>query len=105
MFLSNMKPSFALALYGRHGTFGGSRALLRLTAKEILMITHLILEKVSFLEGVLDPNWVDGGPGQPGPIYRTAIADFIVADLVRAISQNVANKEAATRLLVLGRDL
>lgn len=69
------------------------------------MITHLILEKVSFLKGVLDPNWVDGGPGQPGPIFRTAIADYIVADLVRAISQNVANKEAASRLLVLGRDL
>lgn len=65
----------------------------------------LILEKVSFLKGVLDPNWVDGGPGQPGPVYRAAIADYMVAELVRSISQNVSNKEIGSRLLAAGREL
>lgn len=69
------------------------------------MNLSLILEKVSFLKGVLDPNWVDGGPGQPGPIYRTAIADYMVADVVRAISQTVSNQEIGKRLLAAGKDL
>lgn len=75
------------------------------TAKEFLMSIPLILEKVSFLKGVLDPNWVDGGPGQPGPVYRSAIADYVVAGLVRAISQKLTNQEVGARLLVVGKDL
>lgn len=69
------------------------------------MSIPLILEKVSFLKGVLDPNWVDGGPGQPGPVYRSAIADYVVAGLARAISQKVTNQEIGARLLVVGKDL
>ena len=65
----------------------------------------LILEKVSFLKGLLDPNWVDGGPGQPGPVYRVAMADYVVAELARGISQNVSNQEIGARLLAVGKDL
>jgi hypothetical protein len=65
----------------------------------------LILEKVSFLKGLIDPNWVDGGPGQPGPIFREAMADYVVAELVRGISENVANHEIGARLLAVGKDL
>jgi hypothetical protein len=75
------------------------------TAKEIPMGISLILEKVSFLKGVIDPNWVDGNPGQPGPIYRAAIADYMVAELVRNISQNVSSQELGARLLAAGREL
>ena len=65
----------------------------------------LLLEKVSFLKGLLDPNWVDGGPGQPGPIFRIAMADYAVAELVRGISQNVSNQEIGGRLLAVGKEL
>jgi len=69
------------------------------------MKTNLILEKVSFLEGVLDPSWVDGGPGQPGPIFRTAIADYVVAELLRDISVNLHDRETATKVHNIGKEL
>jgi hypothetical protein len=34
------------------------------------MKTNLILQKVSFLHGLIDPSWIDGNPGQPGPIFH-----------------------------------
>lgn len=64
-----------------------------------------ILEKVSFLKGVLDPNWVDGNPGQPGPVYNVAVADYMVAGLVKAIGQNVSNQELGARLVAAGKDM
>ena len=69
------------------------------------MKTNLILEKVSFLHGVLDPSWVDGGPGQPGPIFRTAIADYVVAELLRDISVNLHDRELATKVHNIGKEL
>jgi hypothetical protein len=69
------------------------------------MKTSLILQKVSFLHGVLDPNWIDGNPGQPGPIFRTAISDYIVAELLRDISANLHNRELATKLHSVGKEL
>src|SRR5947209_16706282 len=69
------------------------------------MKTSLILQKVSFLHGVLDPNWVDGNPGQPGPVFRTAISDYIVAELLRDIGVNLHNRELATRLHGIGKEL
>lgn len=69
------------------------------------MITSLILEKVSFLRGVLNPDWVDGNPGQPGPIFRTAIADYAVAEIARDIGQHISNRELGAKLLSVGRDL
>src|SRR5260370_9275845 len=73
--------------------------------KENKMKTNLILEKVSFLHGVLDPSWVDGGPGQPGPIFRTAIADYVVAELLRDISVNLHDRELATKVHNIGKEL
>ncbi len=69
------------------------------------MITSLILEKVSFLRGVLNPDWVDGGPGQPGPILRVAVADYAVAEVARTIGQNLSNRELGTKLQTAGREL
>src|SRR5260370_8755058 len=73
--------------------------------KENKMKTNLILEKVSFLHGVLDPSWVDGGPGQPGPVFRTAIADYVVAELLRDISVNLHDRELAAKVHNIGKEL
>lgn len=69
------------------------------------MKTDLILQKVSFLRGVFDPNTVDGGPGQPGPIFRTGIADYVVAELVRDISVNLQDRDLGTKLHNIGKEL
>ena len=69
------------------------------------METSLILQKVAFLQGVLDPNKVDGGPGQPGPVYRTAIADYIVAELLRDISGSLKDRAHAASLHEIGKEL
>jgi hypothetical protein len=73
--------------------------------KENKMNTNLILQKVSFLHGIIDPNWVDGNPGQPGPIFRTAIADYVVAELLRDISVNLHDRELATKVHNIGKEL
>jgi hypothetical protein len=69
------------------------------------MTTSLVLEKVTFLRGVLDPNTVDGNPGQPGPIYRNAIANYIVAEILRDISSNIKDKTLATQIHTIGKEL
>src|ERR1700687_5957935 len=65
----------------------------------------LIMEKVGFLQGVLDPGTVDGNPGQPGPVFRTAISDYIVAELVQDLSHSLNDREIAPSLLKVARDL
>jgi len=69
------------------------------------MRTPLIMEKISFLQGRLDPNTVDGGPDQPGPIYRTSIADYIVAEILRDISMNLKDQTLAAKLHSIGKEL
>lgn len=69
------------------------------------MNTKLILEKISFLRGVLDPNTVDGGPGQPGPVLRVALADSVVAELLRDISAALRDSEFAAKVREIGKEL
>jgi hypothetical protein len=69
------------------------------------MKTNLILQKVSFFHGIIDPNWVDGNPGQPGPVLRTSISDYIVAELLRDISTNLHNRDISTKLHSIGKEL
>lgn len=69
------------------------------------MKTSLILEKVNYLRGVLDPNTVDGNPGQPGPIFSTAIANYVVAEILRDISANLKDKTVATQVRSIGKEL
>src|SRR5947209_1631616 len=69
------------------------------------MKTSLVVQKVSFFHGMIDPNWVDGNPGQPGPIFRTAITNYIVAELLRDISVNLHNRETSTKLHSIGKEL
>src|SRR5258707_7065800 len=55
------------------------------------MNLSLILAKVDVLK--YHPEWVDGGLGLPGPVFRTAIAEYVVAGLVRDIAAHVTSKE------------
>ena len=69
------------------------------------MGTSLILEKIYFLRGVLDPNTVDGNPGQPGPIYRTAVANYVVAEILRDIGENLNDQTAGVQVRNIGKEL
>jgi len=69
------------------------------------MGTSLILEKVSFLHGLLDPNTVDGNPGQPGPIFRTALADYAVAEILRDIGENLKDRTLGMQIRGIGKEL
>ena len=69
------------------------------------MSLNLILQKVAFLHLTINPDFVDGNPGQPGPIFRTAIADYVVAGLLRDISRLVKDKEKAGAIHAIGREL
>jgi hypothetical protein len=73
--------------------------------KENKMNTNLILQKVSVLHGIIDPSWIDGNPGQPGPIFRTAIADYVVAELLRDISADLHDRDHATKVHNIGKEL
>jgi len=63
----------------------------------------LILAKVNVLK--YHPEWVDGGPGQPGPVLRTALTEYAIAGLVREVSAKVASKEFASTLQQTAKDL
>src|SRR5689334_6737686 len=67
------------------------------------MNISLIIAKVSFLK--FNPDWVDGGPGQPGPIFRGAIKEYAVAELARAISQQLSNKDLGLKLHEAAKEL
>ena len=62
-----------------------------------------IMSKVSLLK--FHPEWVDGGPGLPGPVFRTALTEYIVAGLICEISQKLANREIAPKLHQIGKEL
>lgn len=69
------------------------------------MNISLLLQKVSVLK--YHPEWVDGGPtpGGPGPVFRTAIAEYVVAGLVRDIAAHVASKEFTASLHQTAKEL
>lgn len=69
------------------------------------MKTNYILAKVSFLKGLLDPNTVDGNPGQPGPIYSVAMADLTVAELLQHIAQNLKEQDIARKVRQIASEL
>ncbi len=69
------------------------------------MGTSLILQKIHFLRGVIDPDTVDGNPGQPGPIFRTAIANYVVAEILRDIGENLKDKTLTAQIHGIGKEL
>jgi hypothetical protein len=73
--------------------------------RRIKLKTNLILQKVAFLHGLIDPSWIDGNPGQPGPIFRTSMSDLVVAELLRDISVNLHDRALATNVHNIGKEL
>jgi len=75
--------------------------------RRIKLKTNLILQKVAFLHGLIDPSWIDGNPGQPGPgpIFRTSMSDLVVAELLRDISVNLHDRTLATNVHNIGKEL
>lgn len=70
------------------------------------MKNNLILQKVDFLYGTLHPDWVDGGPGQPGgPLFSSAIVDFMLASLLREIGTKIQNQELGVAIVTLGKEM
>lgn len=67
------------------------------------MNISLIMAKVSTLR--FHPEWVDGGPGLPGPVIRTALTEYVVAGLIRDIGVNLTNREVASKLHQTAREL
>jgi hypothetical protein len=65
----------------------------------------LILAKVSLLK--YHPEWFDGGPipGGPGPVFRTAITEYVVGGLVRDIAAHVTSKEVTPSLHQTAKEL
>jgi hypothetical protein len=61
--------------------------------------------KVSFLHGIIDPSWIDGNPVSPDRIFRTAMADLVVAELLHDISVNLQDGELATKVHNIGKEL
>lgn len=70
------------------------------------MKNNLILQKVDFLYGTLHPDWVDGGPGQPGgPLFSSAIVDVMLASLLREIGTKIQNQELGGTIVTLGKEM
>lgn len=67
------------------------------------MNIHSILAKVSLLK--YHPEWVDGGPGQPGPVFRLALTEYAVAGIARQISRRLTDRELASKLHQSAKDL
>lgn len=72
------------------------------------MKLNLILAKISLLRGLIDPDWVDGGPGQPGPLV-TKISEpsvnLLLSQHIRAAAQLLHNAELGEKLHALGRHI
>lgn len=69
------------------------------------MKTSLILAKINYIHGLIDPDWVDGGPGQPGPLINEAIVDYMVAGVLRDIAKSVSHKDVKQQALRLSKSI
>jgi hypothetical protein len=71
------------------------------------MKLSLILAKISYLHGLINPDWVDGNPGQPGPVAKPSEAaiDLLLSEQVRAISQHLRNAELGKKLNAVGKNM
>ncbi len=69
------------------------------------MKTSLILAKVDYIHGLIDPDWVDGNPGQPGPLINEAIVDYMVAGMLREIAKSVSHKEIKQHIARLSKSM
>jgi hypothetical protein len=69
------------------------------------MRTPVIMEKIDFLGKILKIDAHDGGPGQPGPVYRSAIANYVVAENLRDVGARLTDKSLGRQLHGIGKEL
>lgn len=58
---------------------------------------HLVFKKVDILKR-FHPEWVDGGPGQPGPVVSKALRDFLISGVIRDLAGLVGNAGVAREM-------
>ena len=71
------------------------------------MKLSLILARISYLHGLINPDWVDGNPGQPGPVARPSEAaiDFLVSEQIRALSRHLRHADLGGKLHSVGKSM
>lgn len=71
------------------------------------MKLSLILAKISYLHGLVNPDWVDGNPGQPGPVAKPSEAaiDLLLSEQVRALARHLRNAALGQKLLAVGKGM
>jgi len=62
-----------------------------------------ILSKVSTLK--FHPEWVDGGPGLPGPVFNTFLAEYVVAGIAKEIGQKLNNRDLSEKVTQTASEL
>ena len=66
----------------------------------------LTFAKIAFVQAIKDPEWVDGGPGLPGPPqFSKAATSYMLALLVRDISSNLNDRAIAEKLYAVGKGM
>jgi hypothetical protein len=70
-------------------------------------LLSLLLQKVDFLHQAFHPEWVDGGPGLPGPgpDFHTSVGDYAVATLIRDLADTLNDREQAAPLHAIANEL
>lgn len=64
----------------------------------------LLLAKTALLKHWKDPDWVDGGPGQPGrPVLSKAMTTYMLSALVRDAAGRLGDRTAAGELRQTGK--
>ncbi len=58
---------------------------------------HIVFRKVDILKH-FHPEWVDGGPGQPGPLLSKSMRDFLVSGVIRDMAGLVGDRVVAREL-------
>jgi hypothetical protein len=65
-----------------------------------------LLDKAALVRAILHPEWVEGGPGRPGPPQLSPAATHcLLAGLVRDIAAGVSDSGVAEDLRAVGRKM
>ena len=66
----------------------------------------LTFAKTAFLHAIKNPEWVDGGPGLPGPPqFSEAATHYMLASVIRDISKNLNDRAIAEQLYAVGEGM
>ena len=66
----------------------------------------MVLQKINFLNVIKKFEWVDGGPGQPGPLRLSkAATSLLLSSLVRDCSAAVSDQLIGRELRAIGKEM